>query len=311
MPASRKALLTAFATLLLLMGAVGGQELAIARVSRRTANIAYVASSDPGFDDARHRLDVYAPRRPGSTARPVVVFIHGGSWTSGSKNLYRFIGRRLAQQGYVGIIISYRLSPAVQVPAMADDCARAVLWAQQHAADYGGDPDRIYLMGHSAGGGLAALLATDDSLFSRHGQPRNPVRGVVLDDAAGLNMYSYLRALDYEGDEQYLIPFGHDPAVWRQVSAYYHLRPGQARFVIFLGGETYPSIKKVGHEFQRRLAQIGNPAELIVIPGRHHVPMVLQLYFGGNILYRKLRELVEATPPPLLPNQPQIKLKAG
>ncbi len=286
-----KLFLSTAGTFLLLLGAAGGLEIAVARASHRTADVAYVPVTDADFDTKRHRLDVYAPRKT-AAPRPIVVFIHGGSWNSGSKDTYRFIGRRLAQQGYVGVIISYRLSPAVQVPAMADDCARAILWTQQHAAEYGGDPARIYLMGHSAGGGLAALLATNDSLFSRRGQLLNPVRGVVLNDAAGLNMYAYLQKLDYDGDAAYLIPFGRDPAVWRQTSAYFYLRPGQPRFVIFLGGETYPSIKKVGYEFQRRLAQVANPAELIVIKGRHHVPMVLQLYFGHNIIYRKLRELV-------------------
>ncbi|MBC7448093.1 MAG: alpha/beta hydrolase [Hymenobacteraceae bacterium] len=285
-----KFLLSAVSTAVLVLGALGGLELAVAGASHRTADVAYVPTTESGFDATRHRLDVYAPRTP-APLRPIVVFIHGGSWNSGRKDTYRFIGRRLAQQGYVGVVINYRLSPAVQVPAMADDCARAVLWTQQHTAEYGGDPARIYLIGHSAGGGLAALLATNDSLFSQYGQPINPVRGVVLDDAAGLNMYTYLQKLDYEGDEQYLVPFGPDPAGWRQNSAYFHLRPGQPRFIIFLGGETYPSIKKVGHEFQRRLAQVGNPAELIVINGRHHVPMVLQLYFRNNIIYRKLREL--------------------
>ncbi len=114
----------------------------------------------------------------------------------------------------------------------------------------------------------------------------------MLDDAAGLNMYDYLHKLEYENDAQYLIPFGPDPAVWRQTSALFHLRAGQPRFVVFLGGKTYPSIAKASHEFQQRLAQVDNPAELIVIPGRHHVPMVLQLYFGHNIIYRKLRELI-------------------
>ncbi len=297
---SSKLALGTAGTILLLLGAAGGLELAVARASRRIADVAYVPTTDPDFDTRKHRLDLFVPRATGSAdaaPRPIVIFIHGGSWTSGDKDTYTFIGRRLAQQGYVAAIISYRLAPSVQVPAMADDCARAVLWVQQHAAEYGGDSGRIYLMGHSAGGGLAALLATDDALFQRRGQPHNPVRGVVLDDAAGLNMYAYLQKLEYDNDEQYLVPFGRDPAQWRQTSAYFHLRAGggQPRFVIFLGGETYPSIKKVGHEFQHRLAQVGNPAELIVIKGRHHVPMVLQLYFSKNIVYRKLRELVAAT----------------
>ncbi len=140
--------LGAASTLLLALGAASGQELAVARASHRTADVAYVPATDPDFDSARHRLDVYAPSTPATTPRLVVVFIHGGSWNSGDKNTYRFIGRRLVQQGYVAVVVSYRLSPVVRVPAMADDCARAVLWTEQHAAEYGGDPARIFLLGH-------------------------------------------------------------------------------------------------------------------------------------------------------------------
>ena len=168
-----------------------GNELVVARPSKRTKDVPYVAANTPGFDPTRHLLDVYSPRRASATKRPVVVFIHGGSWNSGNKNLYSFIGRRLAKAGQeagavVAVVINYRLAPAVEVPAMADDCARAVLWTKQHIADYGGDPDRIFVMGHSAGGGLAALLATDDRLFTRLGLAQKPVRGCYSRRPGGL-----------------------------------------------------------------------------------------------------------------------------
>jgi acetyl esterase/lipase len=278
---------------LLLVGTAAGHELLLARGSERVKNLAYVPASDSTFDTERHRVDVYAPKDRSGALRPVVVFFHGGSWASGNKNLYPYIGRRLAKQGYVAVLANYRLAPTVQVPAMADDCARAVLWVEQHIQEFGGDPKRIYLMGHSAGGGLAALLATDDALFQRRGQPVNPVRGTLLDDPAGLTMDSYLQKMEYDNDEQYLVPFGRNPAVWRQVSAIRHVRAGQAPFLLFVGGDTYPSIKKASREFRERLVKVGNPPEVVVIPGRSHVPMVLQLYFADNVIYRKLREFVK------------------
>ena len=277
-------------------------EYVAARPSRRTRDVAYVAASAPDFAPLRHILDVYSPKKaaPRAGGYPVVLFIHGGSWTSGSKDLYTFVGRRLAKQGVVAVVINYRLAgaaggtPAVQVPAQAADCARALAWTVQHIRAYGGDPARVFVMGHSAGGGLAALLATDDALLAAHGLPQNPVRGAIMDDPAGLDMYSYLREMKYAGDRQYLVPFGPDPAVWKAQSALYKVRPGIPPFLFYIGGETYPSISGSAGRFRDRLKAIGQPAPYTVIAGRHHIPMVLQLYWQDNIIYKGLLELVGA-----------------
>ena len=268
-------------------------EYAVARPSRRTKDISYVSRTSADFDPERHLLDVYAPRRASTTRRPVVVFIHGGGWNSGSKNLYAFIGRRLAKQGgsadgVVAVVISYRLSPAVQVPAMADDCARAVAWTQQHIADYGGDPNRIFVMGHSAGGGLAALLATDDQLFTKLGLAQNPVKGAILDDPAGLDMLDYLTKLEYPNDRQYLIPYGKDPAIWRAMSPMYQIRAGSPPILMYAGGRTYPSITNSTQRFDKRLQELGVRHEFTVLPGKKHVGMVTQLFWQHNIIYRDL-----------------------
>lgn len=269
-------------------------EYAVARPSRRTADVAYVPSSEPGFDAQRHRLDVYAPRQRAAAPYPVVVFIHGGSWNSGNKSFYSFIGRRLAKQGVVAVVINYRLAPGVQVPAMADDCARAVLWTYQHIAEYGGDPQRLFTMGHSAGGGLAALLAADNALFARHGLATNPVRGAILDDPAGLDMYDYLRKMQYEGDAQYLVPFGKDPTVWKSVSPMYFVTAATPPFLIFVGGKTYPSISSSSEKFRQKLKQLGREPQFSVLPGKKHVPMVLQLYWQHNVIYQELLKFVGA-----------------
>jgi acetyl esterase/lipase len=127
---------------------------------RRSSNLAY-------GEDARQRLDVYAPKRPDH--RPVVVFFYGGTWSAGSKSNYAFVGAALAERGYVTVIPDYRLYPEVQFPTFVADGARAVAWAQRHARDFGGDPDRLVLMGHSAGAHIAALLALNPSYLAAAG----------------------------------------------------------------------------------------------------------------------------------------------
>ncbi|TGE09631.1 alpha/beta hydrolase [Hymenobacter fodinae] len=270
-------------------------EYAVARPSRRTQDVAYVPPTDPAFDTERHRLDVYAPKKQAAAPRPVVVFIHGGSWNSGNKNFYSFIGRRLAKQGVVAVIINYRLAPQVEVPAMAEDCARAVAWTAQHIAEYGGDPQRLYLMGHSAGGGLAALLTADTQRLARWGMNPSSIRGAILDDPAGLDMLDYLQKMQYPGDEQYLLPFGNSPAVWRDVSAMYHVTASTPPFLLFVGGETYPSIRNSSEKFRQKLVALGQHPVLQELPGKKHVPMVLQLYWQYNIIYRELLAFVHAS----------------
>ncbi|MDO7884523.1 alpha/beta hydrolase [Hymenobacter cheonanensis] len=269
-------------------------EWAVARASRRVANVPYVAASAPDFDAKRHRLDIYQPTAKAATPRPVVLFIHGGSWDSGSKDdlLYKAIGRRLAKNGFVGVVISYRLAPQVLVPQQADDCARALAWTVAHIAEYGGDPERLVLMGHSAGGGLAALLATgSDTLLARHGLPARAVHGVLLDDPAGLDMLDYLTKMEYPNDAQYLVPFSKDPAVWRQASALYHVRAGAPPMSLYIGGDTYPSIKNSSEKYRQRLTQLGEAPRYTILPGKKHVGMVTQLFWAGNALYDELRRL--------------------
>jgi acetyl esterase/lipase len=271
-------------------------EWAVGRASRRVADVAYVATTAPDFDAKRHRLDIYQPTAKTTALRPVVLFIHGGSWSSGSKDdiLYKAIGRRLAKNGFVGVVISYRLAPQVLVPQQADDCARALAWTVAHIADYGGDPKRLVLMGHSAGGGLAALLATgSDTLLAKHGVPARAVHAVLLDDPAGLDMLDYLTKMEYPNDAQYLVPFSKDPTVWRQASALYHMRAGAPPMSIYIGGETYPSIKNSSEKFQQRLTQLGEVPKYTILPGKKHVGMVTQLFWAGNELYDELKRLAQ------------------
>jgi acetyl esterase/lipase len=135
-------------------------------------------TSDQSYGgDARQQLDVYAPLRP--SHRLVVIFFYGGTWSSGKKSDYAFVGAALAERGYVTVIPDYRLYPEVRFPAFVEDGARAVAWVQQHARDFGGDPDRLVLMGHSAGAHLAALLALNPSYLAAAGVRPHSIAGFI------------------------------------------------------------------------------------------------------------------------------------
>lgn len=127
--------------------------------------------------EARQRLDVYVPKSSGN--HPIVVFFYGGSWTMGEKARYAFMGAALATHGYVTVIPDYRLYPQVRFPVFVDDSARAVAWIYQHAHEFGGDPARIVLMGHSAGAHMAAMLALDAPYLNRAGVPTASIVGLV------------------------------------------------------------------------------------------------------------------------------------
>lgn len=118
--------------------------------------------------DPRNTLDVYTPQTKPANA-PVVVFFYGGSWNTGSKANYAFVGEALAARGMVVVIADYRLYPQVRYPSFLEDSAKALAWAHKHAKTYGGDPDRLYVMGHSAGAYNAAMLALDPRWLAREG----------------------------------------------------------------------------------------------------------------------------------------------
>jgi acetyl esterase/lipase len=126
--------------------------------------------------EKRQRLDVYAPCQTGAEPLPVIVFLYGGSWNSGTKDGYGFVGDALAARGFLVVIPDYRLVPAVHYPAFLKDNAAAVRWVRQHAVQLGGDPDRIVLAGHSAGAYNAAMLALDPRWL---GADRSAVKALI------------------------------------------------------------------------------------------------------------------------------------
>ena len=158
---------------LLVSGCTGAYLWAINKTAPPPANIEARV-----FDPAHAlSLDVYRP--PTRAPAPIVVFIHGGSWQNGSRHGYRFVGSALARGGALVLVPDYRKAPAYRFPTFMTDAATAVAWARAHGRELGGDPSRIYVMGHSAGAHIAVLLAADRRYLAAAGMEPRDLRGVI------------------------------------------------------------------------------------------------------------------------------------
>ncbi|KAF0179884.1 MAG: alpha/beta hydrolase [Hyphomonadaceae bacterium] len=208
--------------------AFAGDAFAQARIAGVPRTYRYAQA--PGVAADLQSLDLYAA--PGQ-GRPLVVFIHGGGWRIGDKGMGAH-GREKAAffnaLGYAYASLNYRLSPNVQHPVHVDDVAAAFAWLHDHGAELGFDANRIYVMGHSAGAHLAALVATDARRLAKYGKPLSILKGVILLDGAGYDVTLQAPAVIARGGflgEMYSGAFGTDPAVWRDASPTLHVARGQ------------------------------------------------------------------------------------
>ena len=241
-------------------------------------------SYDPATGSPKQRLDLYMPT-PGPRRWPAVIFIHGGSWTSGDRSLevggadlYGNIGRFLAQHGYGTAVISYRLLPDVDWLTQAEDVAKAVKWVHDNAPGYGALDNVLVLMGHSSGAQLAARAALDPQLLARAGVPASAIRGLIAVSGAGYDMTD---------EETYRL--GNDPAFyaerfqrgvgdagWREAGSVLPLRnaakPPPA-LVIYAGGETR-ALQRQSRLFVEALTRAGEPPTVLVAPGLSHTRIV-------------------------------------
>jgi acetyl esterase/lipase len=267
-------------------------------------NVAY----EPTASNPRETLDLFLP--PG-TGWPVVVFVHGGSWTSGDKDLrvggadvYDNIGRFLASRGIGAAVIEYRLIPAVDWREQAADVARAVGWVYRTIPVYGGRRDRIVLMGHSAGAQLAVRTALDDHALGREGVPAAAIAGVIAVSGAG---YDLTDAETYH--------LGNDPAFyaarfqrnasdvnWQaEASPIGLMRPGAPPFlIVYAGGETKP-LQRQSRLLNDAAIRAGVTTRLLDAPGLSHTRIVPTLSRADRPAGAAILEFLEGLPRPRTP----------
>jgi len=163
-----------------LLGGCSGTQLLnnLSLVSLFSPSGRYDFAGDIPFDPATGlELDVYTPRN--AKGAPVVVFFFPGRWSMGDKTDYLFVAKGLNSRGIVAVLPNYRLYPLVRFPTFVEDAAQAVRWTHDHIADYGGDPQRIFVMGHSSGAHLAAMLALEEDFLRDVGGNRSWLKGMI------------------------------------------------------------------------------------------------------------------------------------
>jgi acetyl esterase/lipase len=251
---------------------------------RELSDLAYVEGK--GADLIRHKLDLFLPRDKKDF--PVVILIHGGCWMFGDKSsagLYSAVGRCLAGRGVGVVLPNYRLSPWVKHPEHVKDVARAFAWTHKNIANYSGDPDRLFIAGHSAGGHLAALLATDEQYLKAEGLSRKNIRGVIAlsgvyripdklefmaltDGGLGAKVELKTNPFDFV--------FGKDPKGREAASPICHVCAGLPPFLICYAATDLPLLPEMAEEFAKALKEKKCDVELRKVEDRNH----------NNIMFR-------------------------
>jgi dipeptidyl aminopeptidase/acylaminoacyl peptidase len=247
-----------------------------------------------GTTDGSRQLNIFHSTNA-KDLQDVVIFIHGGSWSSGSKDVYWWLGRNLAQKGIVAVNINYRLAPNARYADMATDCAEATKWVAEHIAEYGGNKDRIFLMGHSAGGHLAELINSDPQYFVKAGI-KNPIKGIILDDPFGLDMHQYMSTSEKDDNfNNFITTFSSDPKVWTLGSPLHYIQNINNPHLIFYGAKTYPSIQIQSALLNKTLVANHVKTELHIIRNKKHVGMITQMIIGSNPLYNYILDFLKST----------------
>jgi acetyl esterase/lipase len=231
-------------------------------------------------DDARHKLDLYLPQ--GKTGFPVLLFVHGGSWRSGDRGLYKALGDRFARAGIGVAIPSYRLMPQNPHPAQVEDVAAAFAWVQRNIAQYGGDPARIYASGHSAGAHLVSLLALDEKYLGKFDLDRKSIAGVIV--MSGVYNIDTLDSF---------VVAGGDASSKHDASPIAHAHSGAPPFWISYCQWDYLGLPRQARDFAATLKKNFVSAQLLYVPSETHISEVISLVQEHGRLVDAILDIVK------------------
>jgi acetyl esterase/lipase len=248
----------------------------------------------------RQRLDLVVPEGKGF---PTVLFVHGGSLTTGDKadDDYGKVCRAFPAAGIACANVNYRLAGDAAWPAQAEDVAAAVAWAGKRVGERGGDRERVFLVGHSSGALLAALLGTDASYLRKYDLDRGALRGVVVmgsilwDDQVEEALLTHTR-------EEVEAAFERSPdnRMFASLDAYLdhwpmkHVGAGLPPFLFLIAEEEqeHPPVLRTNRAFVEKARVLGNKADLIVLPHRTHMSAVRSLHAPGDEVFAIVRDFV-------------------
>ena len=219
------------------------------------------------------KMDIFTPKKTSDKKNPILIFVYGGNWNSGNKNNYRLLAKNFARQNMTVVVPDYTVSPKADVDEMTKEIAAAIQFTKKNAAKYNGDPRRIFISGHSAGG----QLATSAVMNPKYGIPENTISGIILIDAAGIDMKNYLEKYPPTSADNYDVTWSKDPEKWKQASSIYFIDEKTPPFLIYVGEKTYPSIQLANENFVKALQPFQPDVKPIML-NKKHIPMMLQYF---------------------------------
>ena len=231
-------------------------------------NIPYLTGAR--YPDNLDTLDLYLPE--GKRDVPVIVWIHGGLLMQDDKSQDAGIARRFAAAGIATAAVNYRLSPSVSHPAHVQDAAASFAWVKRHIAEYGGDPSRVFIAGHSAGAYLAELLVTDERYLKMHGLSSRDVGGV-----APISAFYWVEKEGVAPDRPKSV-WGSDPRAWTDASPANHLRAGLPPTLIVYADGDEPWRRQQNADMASALANAGSaPVDVVQIASRTHMSILRKM----------------------------------
>jgi acetyl esterase/lipase len=232
-----------------------------------------IAYTDPKAE--KQTLDVYAPAA--GKNMPVVIFIHGGGWQGGDKKEVDQKPQAFADKGFVFVSINYRLLPNARIKEMGQDVAKATRWVHDHAKDYGGDPDTLFVTGHSAGAQLAALVCTDESYLKTEKMSLAAIKGCIPNDGDTYDVPLQIKTVEQKRADFYRKAFG-DEESQKALSPITHAARGKhiPPFLI-LHVATHPEVKMQSEKLAKALTGAGVPARAYPAEGKTHLTINSEL----------------------------------
>jgi acetyl esterase/lipase len=232
-------------------------------------------------DPVKHKLDLYLPK--GQKDYPVLMFVHGGAWVIGDRKAYGMVGETFARNGVGTAVISYRLSPQVQHPAHIQDVARAFAWVKKNIGKYGGKADQLFVCGHSAGGHLTALLATDESYLKAEGCCLADVKGAIPLSGVYVIMGGALASP----------VFGKDEDVLKKASPVEHVKAGDPPFLVVWADKDFPGCDRMSERMCKLLKDSKCEAESLLVKDRTHVTIVFKMREDEDPVTKAVLDFVE------------------
>ncbi len=258
--------------------------------STKYSDINYIGASTISTSQAEGleapTLNIYAPKKTEGKV-PVLIYVHGGNWNEGKKEIYWWLGRNFAKKDILTVLPGYTLSPKANFDDQATQIAKAIEWVQNNAAQYGGDPTKVFVTGHSAGGHLVALAVMNP----KYAIDPSTISGIILNDAAGLDMHHYLSNNPPTERNNYKTTWTTEESMWEEASPINFITNQTPPILTYLGSKTYPSITVANNRFREELLKIQPQAKLITLD-KKHIPMITQYILPSNNRYTEIIDFI-------------------